>query len=309
MGGISPGHRRVSDDNPLNLFDDIKFWSRRGQRAPHKPLLLLYALGRCARGEPREVEYRTVDEKLAALLRDFGPSRKSVHTEYPFWRLQNDGIWLLSKTDLVTRQGHTDAKKSELLKYNVRGGFPENIYTIFQRNPARIVDVARRLLESNFPETLHDEIAASVGLDLSRLNLSHEKGTPPRDPEFRKRVLSTYEYRCAVCGFAVCIETTPVCLDAAHIRWHSQGGPDEERNGLALCVLHHKLFDLGAFTLKESLIVEVSQNAYGHSGFDQNLLHYHGSTLRPPVNPTHRPDEEFLGWHRKEVFKHPPRPL
>jgi hypothetical protein len=33
------------------------------------------------------------------------------------------------------------------------------------------------------------------------------------------------------------------------IRWHQGGGPDEESNGFALCVLHHKTFDLGAFTV------------------------------------------------------------
>src|SRR5437588_7846441 len=49
-----------------------------------------------------------------------------------------------------------------------------------------------------------------------------------------------------------------VGLDAAHIRWHQAGGPDREGNGLALCVLHHKLFDLGAFTVSPSGLLLVS---------------------------------------------------
>jgi putative restriction endonuclease len=35
----------------------IKIWQRNGERAPHKPLLLLYALGRISRNEPRLMCY------------------------------------------------------------------------------------------------------------------------------------------------------------------------------------------------------------------------------------------------------------
>jgi HNH endonuclease len=38
-------------------------------------------------------------------------------------------------------------------------------------------------------------------------------------------------------------------LDAAHIEWFQASGPDVVPNGLALCSLHHKIFDLGAFTV------------------------------------------------------------
>jgi putative restriction endonuclease len=38
-------------------------------------------------------------------------------------------------------------------------------------------------------------------------------------------------------------------LEAAHIKWFQAGGPDIEANGLAMCSLHHKLFDLGVFTI------------------------------------------------------------
>lgn len=33
-----------------NHFENITVWKKGGQRAPHKPLLALYALGRCIRG-------------------------------------------------------------------------------------------------------------------------------------------------------------------------------------------------------------------------------------------------------------------
>ena len=45
-------------------------------------------------------------------------------------------------------------------------------------------------------------------------------------------------------------------LEAAEEFLHSQGGPDEADNGLALCALHHVLFDLWALGLNADLIAE-----------------------------------------------------
>ena len=58
-------------------FKHLTVWKRGGERAPHKPLLALYAIGRAQRGEPRVVEYAKVDEDLGKLLVEFGPRRQS----------------------------------------------------------------------------------------------------------------------------------------------------------------------------------------------------------------------------------------
>jgi putative restriction endonuclease len=116
-------------------FEKITLWKRGGERAPHKPLLILFALSQCLRSNERLISFPEIDKKLKELLIDFGPTRKSYHPEYPFWRLQNDGIWELSNIENVTaRKGNTDAKKSELIKYNVHGGFIKEIYDFFKSN-------------------------------------------------------------------------------------------------------------------------------------------------------------------------------
>jgi len=74
----------------LKRFSDITVWKQGGQRAPHKPLLALYAIGRMLQGEGRLISYADVDRDLKKLLIEFGPTRKTYHPEYPFWRLQND---------------------------------------------------------------------------------------------------------------------------------------------------------------------------------------------------------------------------
>jgi putative restriction endonuclease len=128
----------------------------------------------------------------------------------------------------------------------------------------------------------------------------------PRDPAFRERVLKAYEYWCAVCGFDVRLGNVSIALDAAHIRWHQAGGPDVEGNGLALCVLHHKTFDLGAFTVREGVVL-VSDRAHGTAGFEEWLLAHHGRAVREPQRADWRPEPAHLEWHGREVFKGEPR--
>jgi putative restriction endonuclease len=73
-------------------------------------------------------------------------------------------------------------------------------------------------------------------------------------------------------------------------------------NGLALCVLHHKTFDLEAFTVKEGVVL-VSDRAHGTAGFEEWLMVHHGRPLRDPQRPDWRPEPGYLAWHGREVFK------
>ena len=79
--------------------------------------------------------------------------------------------------------------------------------------------------------------------------------------------------------------------------------PDTETNGLALCVLHQRLFDRGAFTLSKQLQIMVSDEAYGSAGFQEWLMRYHGEMLSFPQRQTYYPNERYISWHVREVFQ------
>ena len=128
-----------------------------------------------------------------------------------------------------------------------------------------------------------------------------------RDSTFRERVLIAYEYCCAICGFDVKLTNIPIGLEAAHIMWHQAGGPETEDNGLALCSLHHKLFDRGAFTISRDYKIHISQKIHGSSGVIDWLLRHHNEQIRKPQHPSYYANQDYLRWHRSEVFKGPPR--
>ena len=294
----------MTPDEIRGRFNTITVWQRGGERAPHKPLLAIYAIARLLRGERRMISYAEIDRELGKLLMEFGPRRQSYHPEYPFWRLQNDGLWEVSPSEgLTARRSNTDAKKRELLEHNVHGGFLPEICDRLAQDKQLAREIVQDLLNANFPESIHQDILDAIGIEFA----IETRIVIARSPDFRDRILRAYEYSCAICGFDVRLGTVPVALEAAHIKWHQAGGPDEERNGLALCTLHHKLFDRGVFTLSNSMSVIVSEDANGTCGFQEWVIAYHGKAIRPPQRPTYYPDENWVAWHVREVFQGPGR--
>lgn len=193
----------MNEQEIKTAFANIKVWKRREERAPHKPLLILYALGRVQRKEKRMVLYTEAKETLKQLIEDFGPPRLS-RAMYPFIYLSNDGIWELQGEEKIHTKGHYSDK--ELSAQKIRGGFNEEIYSMLLNNPRLLTDVAQNILEQNFPSSMHEDILSTVGIQLNF--------TPKikRTPEFRTRILRVYEYSCAVCGFSVWLGQLPVSL-------------------------------------------------------------------------------------------------
>ena len=275
---------------------NLSIWKKNGQRAPHKPLLILYALGQIQVDNNRFLSYEQVKEDLKNLLIEFGPPRKSYHPEEPFVRLINDHIWTLS-------QPLEDIEISNrwLLNNKVLAGFNDEVYSLLITNQNLIHEITEIILNQHFPDTIHEDILRSVGLDMGY------RWKRSRDPKFRDRILKAYEYSCAVCGFNVRLGNTLVAVEAAHIKWHQAGGPDKEENGIALCSMHHKLFDRGVFTLNSSRELIVAEQAHGTNGFEDWLMRYHGKSIRSPIHPDYEPRDQFINWHIYEVFKGPAR--
>ena len=284
----------------LRRFETLRQWGSGGERAPHKPLLVLYAIGKLLRGEDRLISYADdIEENLGNLLREFGPRRDRYNPQFPFWRLQNDGVWEVSDADQISLTPSGDPHITDLRNYNVSGGFNEMISEQLQNDAQLTLEIIRSLLDAHFPPSLHEEILQAVNIELPLQAFD----TRTRTSNFRTNVLRAYEYKCAVCGFDVKLGTSPIALEASHIKWESHGGPSKTVNGLALCVMHHKLFDRGAFTLSKQLQILVSDDAHGTKGFQEWLMTFHEQTINFPQRQSYHPEMEFIGWHVREVFQ------
>lgn len=289
----------MNEADIISRIKSIKTWKANGQRAPHKPLLILYALGQLKAGKEK-LRFEDAEEPLINLLERYAPQPKSgsYRPYYPFIRLHNDGIWDVSANEPLDFK--KDYSNRRLIKANAQGYFSDELRAELLSTPDLIIAIAEFLLDSNFPTTLHEDILVSVGLDLEH---NYSRKRKPRDPQFRQKILEAYGRSCAVCGYQVRIDDQLIGLEAAHIKWHQAGGPDVEQNGVAMCSLHHKLFDSGLLTINEDLVLKVSRKANGGYGYKEWLLDYHNKPIRKPRSTKDYPKQEFILWQVNEVFK------
>ena len=297
---------RNPNDELLHRVQTIRVALRHGRPSPHKPLLLLLSIGRHLNGQQGQITYGEIEGDLNGLIRRFGlpDSRENAH--YPFWHLTNDRLWELDRPDLVRTTTSGDPYLSDLRGHDIRGGLTQDFVYALDSNPDFSWRVVGNLLSTYFPPSLHQNILESAGL-VGRVGPSWPVDTTPRqdarDPRFRQAVLQAYMSRCALCELDVQVAGQPIGIEAAHIKWHCAKGPARVDNGMALCVLHHKFFDAGLFTVLTDFTVLVGGLASGDS-VEESLNKYGGSVLQViPERSDQRPATRFLRWHEQAVFK------
>lgn len=280
-----------------------------GQRSPHKPLLVLLALGRLALSGSSELPWSVAETVLADLIAEFGPPSKTSRVQsaaYPFTRLRTDGVWVLDhnvQMDLV----------GPLVREQVTGQLEPSVESELRAEPALIRAAARELVVSNFPETVVSDVLEAVGLDPQEVLGSGELLSKTRDGErerkrdagWRFAVLEAWDRQCAFCGYDGQFAGSSVGVEAAHVRWFAFDGPDSLDNGLALCSLHHKLFDMGVLGLSNRLTIMVSARFSARTPAGRAIYDLHGLDLSPRPG-TAVPAANHVSWHARQVFKGDP---
>lgn len=284
----------------LDRFDSIRIFAKGGKLAPHKPLLLLYALAQLKNDKIERIAFTDAEVAVGPLVQTYGPFNAEPSVNYPYARLANDknGIWWIEEH---AKNPSGDLRLTEARSQNIKAGFSNDVLQAFHENPKLIDLVALNLLERNFPPSLHPDIQEAVGLYLG-LDELEAVTRKKRDRRFRDIVLTAYYEQCAICKYDIKMNGAAVALEAAHIQMHSAGGPDEVNNGLALCVIHHKLFDLGALTIDQNMNVLVSERVVGDWGRKLND-DFHEKPIALPRNETMAPSLQYIQWHNEQIFK------
>jgi putative restriction endonuclease len=290
------------DVDVVKRLTSLRQYQSDGKRAPHKPLLVLLALGQLSATGSSNMAWSDVETRLGGLLAEFGTSKTSGATSaaYPFTRLRADGVWELSRDVPNDNVGPLNAAP-------VDGHFPGDVEAELLRSPESLTMVARSLVASQFPFTLASDVLTAVGLDPdvvlnSRAASAVEEHLRKRNVNWRKLIVAAWDRSCAFCGYDGALGGAPVGIEAAHIRWFNFDGPDDLDNGLALCSLHHKLLDRGALGLEPSGHIVVSSSFSANGPVGRSVYDLHGRQLRPRPG-TFLPSAVHIAWHQSEVFK------
>jgi len=198
-------------------FQKIRRFSANGHRAPHKPLLILYALAQWQHSKG-ELSFEEIEEPLNELIRDFG-GIGNPRSQYPFIRLCNDRVWVVKDQNGLILPSTTDYSPTELKRMKAIGSFTPELMPWLSEFKNREALIQTIILE-NFPETYHYDL-------IDRYNLVDPTGSmyisvrKTRNPEFRNRILDAYQRSCAICGYQIRKGDQLVGLEAAHIKWHA----------------------------------------------------------------------------------------
>src|SRR5262249_40946673 len=82
--------------------------------------------------------------------------------------------------------------------------------------------------------------AGPFELTTTRTNRTVTNRARPGQARFRFAVFKRYGAKCTFCRI-----TEPKLLEAAHLCPVEENGCDDSRNGLVMCLTHHKAFDVG----------------------------------------------------------------
>lgn len=300
-------------------------WKRGDTSAPHKPLAILFAIGKALARE-RLTPFSEAEPHLIALLEQFGPPRESPRPADPIWRLRQyrhrpTRFWQLDGNLPADSLGQ-DNPPIGLLRERASFGLSAEAAKLLCDNPANAYALAADLAEKIAPPSLQGELLEAVGFGTHERSLlalrtaaaaaadpvlieraMRSVSTLVRDPAFSRRVRKAYNDSCAICSISPRLANRTFGLEAAHIRWANAGGPDEVYNGILLCRMHHHALDRGAIKIDGNMKVQVSAKLASSPEADAVFLRYRDQEIRTPRRSDQHPHEKMLRWHWTKVFR------
>tara|TARA_B110000259_G_scaffold183720_1_gene229440 strand:- start:111 stop:1097 length:987 start_codon:yes stop_codon:yes gene_type:complete len=184
---------------------------------------------------------------------------------------------IFNSRDLV---GFRKIKDIELLKEN-----PFNDIS----NESEIVQAAiKRYIEARVQQPAAE---GDPGAIFSSLINSQQK--------FMEFVRTAYDNKCALRGTSL-VKNDPVGCEAAHVQFHTHGGPLLPTNGFLLSGDLHKCFDGGYMSLTDDGIVIVSD----HVPIDSELHSYAGKIITPTTDwESFKPYKKYCTYHREHIYE------
>lgn len=160
----------------VNSLESVQRAIRQGKKSPYKVLLLLIALKHYKDKEVRWLSFEIdIVPQLTSLLLLVGVP--IPRPEYPFWRTQKDGIWVVRTDGRVTVNSSGDVSKQELIRLNASGSLSLSLYNKYIDNIVEYSTISSALINNMLDLTPEVEAQLREILDInnSSVNNSHKK--------------------------------------------------------------------------------------------------------------------------------------
>jgi putative restriction endonuclease len=291
-------------------------------RAPHKPFLLLSILDLAAQGQidsPFIEPSFDLIERFARYWDLVQPPSGKCNMAYPFYHMQSEGFWrLLPKPGQEQGLGERITSSMTRLQSVVLGAeIDPELFELISGHKSR-EELRAALLNTYFTPDIRQLLLREAAENQEAFEYSQrllqvaeaampfgqpDKPQQIRDQGFRKAIMNLYSHRCALCGIRMITPEGHTIVEAAHIRPWADSQDDRPSNGLALCRLCHWSFDRGFMSVGRDYEVLVSSLARSEENNPGHIMTLEQRPIFAPEEERHIPDQECLGWHRREVFR------
>lgn len=271
---------------------------RKGESAPHKPILLLTILDHFS---------AFPEQNIVPINEDFiwnfhhnwrkfysGTAYKKSIIFPPLHHLDDGLFW-----ELWDEQGKPVQRKSPfssetaILRQPIFGSI-DRIFFRLLRDHRLSRHFQKLILQTYFPYYEHNNYL----FELAAQPILYDRvARARRDSDFRKVVLESYEYTCAISG----LYTPPehALIEAAHIVPHAKSFNNDLENGIALNRILHAAFDQGYFAISDNYRVLLHPTRYHKNASPHGIEQFAGQQIRLPRSAA-LPNPDFLRRHRVE---------
>lgn len=296
--------------------------------APYKPLLLLSIMDLMAQhvidANLIRFDANLMDAFELYWTRIVETSRDS-NPVMPFNHLRSEGFWHL--VDLYGNEPdlqHVDRNEifRRIKNHALFARLDEELFTLMQFPDSRD-DLRRILIETYFSPAIRPLIVevshiTANSFEYSRELLNRSRGRfslqeaptiderylgEARSAAFRRVVVDAYQHTCAMCRIRIVTPEGRTTVAAAHIVPWSHSHNDDPRNGMALCGLHHWIFDQGLISVTPDYALRVSPILVREEQHTGPILALEGNAIHKPSDRVLWPARVALRWHRENVFR------
>lgn len=305
-------------------------------RAPHKPFLLLSIMDLVANKQVKsnffELDAELMDTFDLYWETIIGSDRDS-NVLMPFYHMASEGFWHLVAAPGMEQALVSGGRIKSFRQFHqvaLGARLNDDLFSLFLEPDARD-NLRRVLIERYFTPDIRPEVVkvgriTAESFVYSRELIDRVKGrftlkeapatdeiylTEARSVGFRRVVVDAYKHTCSFCGIRVITPDKHTAVAAAHIVPWSHSHIDDPRNGIALCGLHHWIFDNGLVCVGEDYIIKVSPAATSEENVAALIVALDGRAMQLPNVQLLWPARSALRWHVDNIFwsEVPPRLL